>query len=625
MTTSEKVYPVLSGQYCQRSFSNIELKGSSVKKAALNNDEVKSVLYDLKAGEEGKAKYLFKANIGAEKDALMKELMIYDPYVYDLTATYGDLDRSITEKVSVPTGSIEDHGHIKISISPSLVTVIEGAVKYLKGYPHLCLEQRISRAFGYLGAYKLGRFLDTKVSAAAARKEIQETIDVTRKYFARDKGLSFWSGADKGYYYLSYYVGIALIDLEKEGYKVPKQYYQNLDEYFRTKFNDYVKEEEKSNSRYNNIAKLMAFNYLAKRKTIDSAQYERATHNKEEYQLTARLLLADSLSEISRYKGKALDIFNGCSNYRVQESGKVFYEDKEAVWFSYMIDPLMYNNILALRIWLKLKPQDKKCIELMRYLQTTQRKKGYWLNTQENAQIVLAFMEYSRKYEKVPPNFSAKVTLGSKDLGRHYINKERAKPVSITDPIKKIPAKQELLKINKKGTGRGYYRIEVKHAVAGFDAGPINAGFQVTRKYYDRKGKVVANDQFKAGELYKIKLTMKINNSKDFVVLEDHVPAGFQVINPTLGGNYELLAQKFSDYKKGRSYKNYYWIDHHELRFARTSAYGTDLRPGKYYFTYYARAMHPGEYTAKAPYAEEMYNPEVRGRGLSSRINIVEQ
>jgi len=91
------------------------------------------------------------------------------------------------------------------------------------------------------------------------------------------------------------------------------------------------------------------------------------------------------------------------------------------------------------------------------------RKRGHWMNTQENVFILLALDRYFNTYEKATPDFVARVWLGQAYAGEQMfkdVSADRSKlnsaDVSSRGRTANGPAN---LTIGKEGTGRLYYRI----------------------------------------------------------------------------------------------------------------------------------------------------------------------
>jgi uncharacterized protein YfaS (alpha-2-macroglobulin family) len=112
------------------------------------------------------------------------------------------------------------------------------------------------------------------------------------------------------------------------------------------------------------------------------------------------------------------------------------------------------------------------------------------------------------------------------------------------------------------------------------------------------------------------------------VVLEDHVPAGFEPVNFNLADADQTLlslvnpADADEDGRPRIWPDRQFWYDHQEIWPDRVAVYADYLPPGVYVFNYLARAATVGRYLTPGPRAEEMYAPENAGRGAGHIIAI---
>ena len=99
---------------------------------------------------------------------------------------------------------------------------------------------------------------------------------------------------------------------------------------------------------------------------------------------------------------------------------------------------------------------------------------------------------------------------------------------------------------------------------------------------------------------------------KDALVVE-RVPAGMEVENLNLSQGVQASEFVIDGVNVGEALRNPR-IKHSEYRDDRFVA-ATDLREGKLDLFYLLRAVTPGKYVVPAPFAEDMYRPDVRGVG----------
>ena len=111
---------------------------------------------------------------------------------------------------------------------------------------------------------------------------------------------------------------------------------------------------------------------------------------------------------------------------------------------------------------------DQKDLDLIPKLVTgllAHRKRGRWHNTQENAFVLLALDLYFKTYEKVTPDFVARVWLGNDYAGDHAFKGRTTEYHQIEIPMKDVATHdKQNLTIQKDGPGRLYYRIGMQYA-----------------------------------------------------------------------------------------------------------------------------------------------------------------
>jgi uncharacterized protein YfaS (alpha-2-macroglobulin family) len=259
------------------------------------------------------------------------------------------------------------------------------------------------------------------------------------------------------------------------------------------------------------------------------------------------------------------------------------------------------------------------------------RKAGRWLNTQENAFVLLALDLYFRTYEKITPDFVARVWLGADYAGDHAFKGRTTETHQISIAMKDVAAHDNQdLTIQKDGAGRLYYRIGMTYAPASLKLAPADYGFVVARRYEgvdNPKDVTRARDgiwHIKAGSRVRVKITMVNENRRYHVALVDPLPAGFEPMNPALATTGPIPVDPNEQSSRDRYWWWYGpWYEHQNMRDERVEAFAALLWEGVHEYTYVARATTPGNFVVPPPKAEEMYMPETFGRGASDRVIVV--
>ena len=128
------------------------------------------------------------------------------------------------------------------------------------------------------------------------------------------------------------------------------------------------------------------------------------------------------------------------------------------------------------------------------------------------------------------------------------------------------------------------------------------------------------------GDVINVKLTLIAPNDLHYVVVEDPFPAGAEGIDTSLAttsvvGEEPELERTDRGNPWGGGY-GWWYFSHAELRDEKAVLFATYLPKGTYEYTSQIRASLPGEYNVIPTHAEEMYFPEVFGRGDGGLFRI---
>jgi hypothetical protein len=102
------------------------------------------------------------------------------------------------------------------------------------------------------------------------------------------------------------------------------------------------------------------------------------------------------------------------------------------------------------------------------------------------------------------------------------------------------------------------------------------------------------------------------------VALVDPLPAGFEPVNTKLA-----TARRGRATAAERSSASWHarW-DNIELRDDEVRAFRDHMRAGETTLTYRVRASMPGEFSALPAHVEQMYEPEVMGRSVGTKVVV---
>jgi uncharacterized protein YfaS (alpha-2-macroglobulin family) len=283
-------------------------------------------------------------------------------------------------------------------------------------------------------------------------------------------------------------------------------------------------------------------------------------------------------------------------------------------------------------------PGDPLVPGLVRWLLAA-RKQGRWSNTQENGVALEALVDYYKKAEADVPDFRAAVSLGRDTLlagefhGRSTTAQSKDVPMAAL-ASKGTPGQPLALSLRREGpAGTLFYTARLKYAVNAMVQEGMDQGFRIERAYgaANAAGEASAPDappptSFKAGDLVRVTLTLRLTQERRYVAVTDPLPAGFEPVESWFATTASDLARA-QDEQDTSGDDWAFWrrggFDRVERHDDRVLLFATRLSAGEHVFTYVARATTSGTFRTAPTHAEEMYEPEVFGRTASTVIAVL--
>ena len=140
-------------------------------------------------------------------------------------------------------------------------------------------------------------------------------------------------------------------------------------------------------------------------------------------------------------------------------------------------------------------------------------------------------------------------------------------------------------------------------------------GFEIQRVYYDLDGNEANITEARQNQRYVVVLTVnQLNDWPSRIVVNDLLPAGFEIDNPSLVDSASLA--------------NFPWLSqteaaHLEFRDDRfIAAFNRDQGPASFRLAYVVRAVTPGTYALPAASVEDMYRPEFSARTATGMMEV---
>ncbi|HVQ36566.1 MAG TPA: alpha-2-macroglobulin family protein, partial [Pyrinomonadaceae bacterium] len=622
--------------------SNANLTEGAGRRVTVPANDRVEVRFPIAAVKPGTARFQIAAASGANVDAAEVSLPVYTPATTEAFATYGVIDSgNIAQPVQAPADVVKAFGGLEVTTASTQLQELTDAVIYLVNYPYGCTEQISSRIIGIAALKDVLTAFEAKglPSPEAMRNSVGLDIKMLQGLQNNDGGFGFWRRGNPSFPYVSVHVAHALVRAQSKDFAVPeemltesKAYLRDIEEKIP---NDYSPESRRAIQAYALYVRGLAKDRdpaKARQLIADAGGVDKLSLESLGWLLS--VLTGDAAST------REIEAIRRHLNNRVTETaGAAHFADS----YSDGAYTILHSNRRADGVLLEAliadQPQSDLIPKLVRGL-LSNRSRGHWMNTQENVFILLGLDRYFATYERVVPNFVARVWLGNGYAGEQAFKGRSIDRQPLNLPmsllVERTANSPANLTIAKEGAGRLYFRIGTQYAPANLKLAAADYGFRVERKYEaiddpaDVKLEADGTWSIRAGARIRVKLTMSNPARRYHVALVDPMPAGLEALNPALATTEQLPDESTAAgvNRGGRGIYDYYWFrrstwyEHQNLRDERAEAFTSVLWEGVHEYSYFARATTPGLFVVPPTKAEEMYAPETFGRGKSDRVRV---
>jgi hypothetical protein len=262
-----------------------------------------------------------------------------------------------------------------------------------------------------------------------------------------------------------------------------------------------------------------------------------------------------------------------------------------------------------------------------------------WHTSIDRALGVLALTTYAVGTGELGGDFSYKVLLDDNEVLAGLVLRSGTPTAAGKElPLSTFtPGKSSLLAFTRDygKPGRLYYTLDLRYVTPAKEIEALNRGFAISHEYTALDDPAKRVTSVKVGDTVRVKVTIMAPADRNYVVIEDLLPAGLEAVDarlknvdPALKEKLDAERAQISQRQFGGGYmapwfRWYYspWqqVDLHD---DRAVLQADRLPKGVYEYVYYARATTPGSFFVAPAHAEESYFPEVFGRSDSTRFVV---
>lgn len=628
--------------------TNARLADAAGQRVRVPANERVELRFAAAAEQAGTARFQVAAAAGRAVDAAQFTLPVWTPATSEAFATYGTLDDGVVRQpLRAPEAVLPQFGGLEVTTSSTAVQALTDALLYLTSYPYECSEQLASKILAVaalrdvLTAFRAEGLPAPEALQAAVARDLERLRGLQNE----DGGFAFWRRGDESWPYLGVHVAHALERARAKGFQVPEGMLERSHGYLNaieSKIPKWYSEEARRT--------LSAYALHVRQRLGDSdpARARRLLREAGVDGLSFEALgwLLPLLAKDPGAQAELALVRRHLANRVVETAGAAHFAVRYSDGDHVLLHSDRRADAVLLEALVTVEPRHDLIPKLVEGL-LAQRKAGRWESTQENTFVLLALERYFDTYEKVTPDFVARLWLGERYAGEQPFRgrsaERRRLDVPMADLLSAASGATDLpLVLSKDGPGRLYYRIGLRYAPAELTLAAREAGFTVTRRYegFERADDVRRDADgrwhVRAGARVRVVLSLVAPARRYHVALVDPLPAGLEAENPALATTGSLPPPSPDEVtvmgapglgRPGRpgpfwGFWSRPWFEHQNLRDERVEAFSSLVWEGVYTYAYVARATTPGTFVVPPTKAEEMYHPETFGRSSSDWLVV---
>jgi uncharacterized protein YfaS (alpha-2-macroglobulin family) len=595
---------------------------------------------------DGQIKLTASASDKLDKDGLTQTLPVHERMSLDVAASYGTtLTNGIDEPLLFPTDMMPNVGEVSVTFAASVIGNLDGAMRYVRDYPYLCWEQRLTKALMAANYLNLREYLAADMQWPAAKSLPQTMLNDASSFQAPNGGMAFWTPEDARVNpYLSADTALAFNRLRAAGYTVPDDVQNHLDEYLQKLLRSNTAPSFYTEGMVSSV-RAVAMQALAERNRLspdDLSRYEKYAPQMDLFGLAAYL---DAAVKVRGAEPLARSLAGRILAHANQSGGQFhFIESWDDGYYQILGTPMRSNCAILTALLNYGETAEGAALvgdvpfKLVRTITQTRGNRDHWENTQENVFCSSALSRYAALYEKDTPSLQVSASMDGSLIGTTRFSAFADPQTLVSRPNGAADAgRKATVHIERQGTGRLYYSTRLSYSLTDQAATETNSGIEVHREYSVQRGGqwqlLTSPISVKRGELIRVDLYVSLPAPRHFVVVDDPVPGGLEPVNRDLatastvdadGAEFRAaggsLWFKYSDWSEyGVELWSFY---HRELLHEAARFYSDYLPAGHYHLSYAAQAMAEGEFSASPTKAEEMYDPDVYGKGLPGQLSV---
>ena len=548
----------------------------------------------------------FEVALGAASDSVEITLPVVERLQYDrVLAGRGQVDgKSELQVAFVDQGLVDSESYLEIEVDRSGLSALQPALKALVEYPYGCLEQTLAKLMPMMLAHQLSAQAAVGgVDAKQLDAFIAAGMLKLQRFQSQDGQFSLWMGGHgEPHYTVIAMQAIAMA--QRTGVHVDstlaKQGWQALQ--------GWVDQNTAATVGNTQTTLALAAAVLAEAGKPNAALNARLFEGRKTLTLFGQTELLRALFAAKAPAAQQAAVFDALvAAVKVDGDRARLPEPPDADRWWWPSDDDVRPTAALLLALLATKPAHPLVPKLAEHLLQAAKADGSWAHTHDNSYAVLALGAWARQQSSGQAR--VQVALNGQQLLDQTLTGNQLQHLRL--PLR--GQKPGPLTVTTQGPVR--YLVRVQQARRDDKALAQRNGLAVTRTYLDpATGKPLL--AIKAGQLVRVDVAVHADKDVAHVAVVDPLPAGLEAASlrviASSDGSVAFLDEE-------SEYATWQWT---EVRDNEARAFANRLSAGDTTFSYLARALVAGTFTAAPATAEAMYAPEIHGRSAGQTVVV---
>jgi hypothetical protein len=326
------------------------------------------------------------------------------------------------------------------------------------------------------------------------------------------------------------------------------------------------------------------------------------------------------------------DLISNLQSSAIQTSSSAHWETPRESLFTR--GSTIYTTSIIVYVLSQLDPTNQVMSNAVRYLAAHRDASGLWNIGHDNAWAILALNEAMVGIGDMRADFSFNAALNGNPLTSGDIAGIQIEPLTATVPLEFLSVNTpNLLTINREdGLGRLYYNavLNVNRPVQ--DVKPLDNGIRIDRVFCSTTSRAkncspLSSLQIASNQPVTAQLTLVLPHDSYYVMVEDFIPAGVEILNRNLktsqlGLDETEVQVQFDDKDPFAEGWGWWLFNEPQIRDDSILFSANFLPAGTYVLTYTLIPLQAGEYRVLPAHAWQAFFPEVQGTSAGAVFEI---